>query len=54
MALEPAAHVRTLGLVEVLFSYLVSLRIFRERLTALEITGLVLLMLGVGTIMWTP
>ena len=54
MALEPAAHVRTLGLVEVLFSYLVSLRIFRERLTALEIAGLVLLVLGVGTIMWTP
>lgn len=54
MALEPAAHVRTLGLVEVLFSYLVSLRIFRERLAALEIAGLALLVLGVGTIMWTP
>ena len=50
MALEPAAHVRTLGLVEVLFSYLVSLRLFRERLSALEITGLALLVLGVATI----
>jgi drug/metabolite transporter (DMT)-like permease len=50
MALEPAAHVRTLGLVEVLFSYLVSLRIFRERLSALEIAGLALLVLGVATI----
>lgn len=50
MALEPAAHVRTLGLVEVLFSYLVSLRLFRERLSTLEITGLALLVLGVATI----
>jgi drug/metabolite transporter (DMT)-like permease len=54
MALEPAAHVRTLGLVEVLFSYLVSLRIFRERLTPIEIAGLVLLVLGVAAIMLTP
>ena len=29
MAIEPAAHVRTLGLVELLFSYAVSRRIFR-------------------------
>lgn len=52
MALEPAAHIRTLGLVEVLFSYLVSRRIFREHLMAVEIAGLALLVLGVGTIMW--
>jgi drug/metabolite transporter (DMT)-like permease len=50
MALEPAAHVRTLGLVEVLFSYLVSLRLFRERLSRLEIAGLALLVLGVALI----
>jgi drug/metabolite transporter (DMT)-like permease len=50
MTLEPAAHVRTLGLVEVLFSYLISLRLFRERLSALEITGLGLLVLGVALI----
>jgi drug/metabolite transporter (DMT)-like permease len=50
MTLEPAAHVRTLGLVEVLFSYLVSLRLFRERLSRLEIAGLALLVLGVALI----
>jgi drug/metabolite transporter (DMT)-like permease len=50
MTLEPAAHVRTLGLVEVLFSYLVSLRLFRERLGRLEIAGLALLVLGVALI----
>lgn len=52
MALEPAAHVRTLGLVEVLFSYLVSQRIFRESLSRFEIAGLILLVLGVAAITW--
>ena len=33
MTIEPAAHVRTLGLIELLFSYVVSRRVFRERLT---------------------
>jgi len=32
-ALRPAVDVRTLGLVEVLFSYLVSRRLFREQIT---------------------
>lgn len=50
MAMVPAAHVRTLGLVEVFFSYLVSQRLFRERLAPAEIAGLVLLVLGVGAI----
>lgn len=47
MAIEPAAHVRTLGLVELLFSYVVSRRLFRERLTRLEIAGVALLLVGV-------
>lgn len=46
-AIEPAAHVRTLGLVELAFSYAVSRRVFRERLTRREIGGLLLLTLGV-------
>lgn len=54
MTLEPVAHVRTLGLVEVLFSYLVSLRLFRERLTRLEVAGLALLVLGVAIITLRP
>jgi len=45
-AIEPAGPVRTLGLIELLFSYVVSRRIFRERLTALEITGIVTLSVG--------
>lgn len=46
-ALEPVAHVRTLGLVELIFSYAVSRRIFKERLSAREILGIALLAVGV-------
>ncbi len=46
--MRPAAEVRTLGLVEVLFSYLVSRRVFRESLTRAETLGLALV--GVGLV----
>jgi drug/metabolite transporter (DMT)-like permease len=46
MAIEPAAHVRTLALVEIFFGYVVSRRIFRERVTRLELAGMSLLMMG--------
>jgi drug/metabolite transporter (DMT)-like permease len=46
MALEPVANVRTLGLIELYFSYVVSHRFFRERLTRAEMVGFVLLALG--------
>ncbi|HEX2198211.1 MAG TPA: DMT family transporter [Burkholderiales bacterium] len=49
-AIEPVAHVRTLGLIELVFSYAVSRRLFRERLSALEFTGMALLTLGVAII----
>ena len=46
MALEPVAHVRTLAMVELLFSYVVSRRIFRESVTPLEMIGMLLLTAG--------
>lgn len=46
MAIEPVAHVRTLGLVELLFASVVSRKIFRERLSRLEIAGMGLLALS--------
>jgi len=46
MAIEPIAHVRTLGLVELLIAPAVSRKLFRERLSRTEITGMVLLTLG--------
>jgi drug/metabolite transporter (DMT)-like permease len=42
-AIEPAAHVRTLGLVELLFSLAIARRLFRESLSALELAGVGLL-----------
>jgi drug/metabolite transporter (DMT)-like permease len=49
-AIEPVAHVRTLGLIELVFSYVVSRRLFREKLSPLELAGMSLLALGVGII----
>lgn len=46
-AIEPVAHVRTLGLVELVFSYAVSRKLFREKLTPRELGGMALLALGV-------
>jgi len=46
-ALESAVHVRTLGLVELLFSYIVSRKVFRERLSVTQLAGFVLLTLGI-------
>lgn len=47
MAMQPVARVRTLGLIELYFSYLVSRRIFRERLSGAEQLGFILLAAGV-------
>lgn len=46
-AIKPVTYVRTLGLVEMIFSYVVSRRFFREHLTRREITAIGLLALGV-------
>ena len=45
-AIEPAAHVRTLGLVELLFSLAIARRFFRESLAAAELVGVGLLTLA--------
>ena len=44
--MKPVAQVRTLGLVELYFSSIVSQRVFRERLGGTELLGLVLLAVG--------
>ncbi len=49
-AIEPAAHVRTLGLVELVFSYAVSRKLFREHLSRPELAGMAFLALGVVVI----
>ena len=45
-AMHSVAEVRTLGLVEVLFAYVVSHRLFKEKLTRREMTGLALVTAG--------
>lgn len=46
-AMQGAAQVRTLGMVEVLFSYIVSRRVFSESLTLPEKLGMACMLLGV-------
>ncbi len=46
MAIEPVAHVRTLGLIELFFSALVSRRFFREPLSRTEIAGMCLVVVS--------
>jgi drug/metabolite transporter (DMT)-like permease len=43
MAMEPVAHVRTLGLVELFFSLAIARRLFREKVSVLEMGGMALL-----------
>ncbi len=45
--LETAAHVRTLGLAELVFSMAVARRFFREKLSPLELGGVALLAAGI-------
>jgi drug/metabolite transporter (DMT)-like permease len=51
MAIEPIAHVRTLGLIELVFSLVVSRRVFREHLRRIEWIRITLL--GCGLILVT-
>jgi drug/metabolite transporter (DMT)-like permease len=50
MAIEPIAHVRTLGLIELVFSLVISRRVFHERLRKIEWFGMLLLMLGLAAV----
>lgn len=50
LALAPASQVRTLILIEVVFSYFVSHRVFRESTNRRELVGIVLVMAGVGLV----
>ncbi len=49
-AIEPASHVRTLGLVELLFSLAIARRFFRESLSRVELAGVGLLTLALVVI----
>ena len=46
-ALRSAVDVRIVGLIEVLYSYAVSTRLFKEHVRALEVTGILLVIVGI-------
>jgi drug/metabolite transporter (DMT)-like permease len=48
--LQTAAQVRTLGLVELVFSYAISRKLFRETLSWLELAGMAFLATGIAVI----
>jgi len=50
-SLTAAANVRTLGLVEVLFANAVGWRVFRQHPSAREISGMTLIVIGVGLLL---
>jgi drug/metabolite transporter (DMT)-like permease len=50
MAIEPAAHVRTLALIEVFFGYIVAHRFFRETVGRIELAGMLLLVAGLTVV----
>jgi hypothetical protein len=49
--LQIAAYVRTLGLVELAFTFLISRYAFRERARPVEILGLVLVVLSIAAVL---
>ena len=51
-ALATAASVRTLALVEVLFAQAISSFVFKQRTTAREALGIVLIVTGVAALVW--
>jgi len=53
-AIQSAAHIRTLALIEILFGYVVSRRIFSEHVSGLEATGMALLCGGLVIVTLWP
>jgi drug/metabolite transporter (DMT)-like permease len=51
-AIATAASVRTLGLVEVLFAQAISTFVFRQSTSRREVTGIVLVVIGVVLLIW--
>lgn len=54
MTLQTVAYVRTVGLVELLFTFLVSWFWFREKARATEVLGVVLIVIGIAIVLNQP
>jgi len=53
VTLENASHVRAVGTIELLFTYLFSTRIFREKISRAEMTGMGLVVVGIIVLLST-
>lgn len=47
MALQPVAYVRSLGQIELVFTFASSVLVFKEKINALEVAGCLLIVLGI-------
>jgi len=47
MTIENAAHVRALGQIELVFTFIASVMVFRERTNPTEIVGILLVIGGI-------
>ena len=47
MTMQNAAYVRTVGQIELVFTFLVSYFVFRERSSASEVVGILLIVAGI-------
>lgn len=52
-ALTSAVNVRTLGLLEVLFAQVLSYRVFAQKASGREWTGIALIVMGVALLLWS-
>ena len=52
-AIDTAARVRTLALIEMIFAQVVTRRIFQQRTSAREIAGMAIMIAGVALLLWT-
>ena len=52
-AIDTAARVRTLALIEMIFAQVVTKKIFQQQTTAREIAGMAIMIVGVVILMWT-
>lgn len=52
-AIDTAARVRTLALIEMIFAQIVTKRIFRQKTSPREIAGMAIMIAGVAILMWS-
>ena len=53
MTIQNAAYVRTLGQIELVFTFIVSVLFFRERPTVLEVFGILTVIGGIVVLLQT-